>query len=82
MLTGAETKGRRGYCSDGPEGGICVTERFIDWDGPLLFPLVLGAIVVVALAFWLVRRAVRWLTIAVLATAAAVAFAVFGTLSF
>ena len=80
VLTGAETKGIRGYCTDGPEGGNCVTERFVHWDGPLLVPLVLAGLVLLALAFWLIRRAVRWLMIAVLATAAAVAFAVVSAL--
>jgi hypothetical protein len=80
VLTGAETKGIRGSCSDGPEGGDCVTERFVHWDGPLLVPLFLAGLVVLALAFWLLRRAVRWLMLAVLATAAAVAFAVVSAL--
>jgi hypothetical protein len=80
VLTGAETKGLRGSCSDGPQGGNCVTERFVQWDGPLLVPLVLGALVVLALAVWIVRRAAKWLTLAVVATVAAGLFAVVSAL--
>jgi hypothetical protein len=77
VLTGAETRRLTGTCWDGPEGGNCVTERLVDWDGPLLVPLGLTAFVVLALAFWLIRRAMRWLTYAVIATVVAVAFAVY-----
>ena len=79
VLTGAETKGITGSCWDGPQGGDCVTQRFVHWDGPLLVPLALGAFVVLALAFWLIRRAVRWLLFAVVATGAAVAFALYAS---
>jgi hypothetical protein len=40
-------------------------------------PLILAGLVLLALAFWLIRRAVRWLMIAFAATAFAVAFAVY-----
>ena len=80
VLTGAETKGTRGFCSDGPEGGNCVIERFVHWDGPVLVPLALGALVVFALAVWLIRRVTRWLLFAVVVTIAAALFA--GTTTF
>jgi hypothetical protein len=80
LLTGAETKATRGFCSDGPDGGNCVIERFVHWDGPVLVPLALGALVVFALAVWLIRRVTRWLLFAVLATIAAAFFA--GTTTF
>jgi hypothetical protein len=76
-LTGTETKGRRGSCVDGPTGGNCVTEEFVKWSGPMLVPLILAGLVVLALVFWLIRRAVRWLIVALAATAFAVAFAVY-----
>lgn len=77
VLTGAETKDITGFCSDGPGGGNCVTERVVDWEGPVLVPVALAVFVVLAIAFWLIRRALRWLTFAFVATLAAVAFAIY-----
>ncbi|MBE2319732.1 hypothetical protein DVA67_027430 [Solirubrobacter sp. CPCC 204708] len=81
VLTGAETRELQGFCIDGPTGGDCVSERVVDWSGPLWVPIIIGAFVVLGLVLWLVRRATRWLVFAIAAAGIAVAFAVIGSVA-
>lgn len=82
VLTGATTKGRRGFCSDGPEGGYCETESFVNWSGELLIPTLLAPVVVIALALWWLRGSGRALLVAAAATGAATIIAMISVVAY
>jgi len=82
VLTGATTKGTRGFCIDGPEGGYCETESFVNWSGELLIPTLLAPVVVIALALWWLRDTSRALVVAAAATGVAAVVALISVVSY